>query len=144
MCHKSPPKRRISVLIYAKMPPFFHAERTHGWIKKKSDSATCRIAEDLPDTKHLLLFFPVGGRTLRSIDRNFLRQSSDNRHVDDFRRKQSELKSVGKRLHAVCLHALPEHSHLESLPHPTSAVIQAAMKKYFFGNHVDFSKELHS
>ena len=81
-----PPKRRISVLIYAKMPPFFHAERTHGWIKKKSDSATCRIAEDLPDAKHLLLFFPVWRKTVTEcLERNFLRQSSDNRHVDDFR-----------------------------------------------------------
>ena len=62
-----PPKRRISVLIYAKMPPFFHAERTHGWIKKK---ATLQHAESLKIYPMPSIFFcssQSGGRPLRNV-----------------------------------------------------------------------------
>lgn len=38
-------KRRIPVLIYAKMIPFFHAARTHGWVKK----TTCFMIKNIAD-----------------------------------------------------------------------------------------------
>ena len=54
------------------------------------------VIEDLLDAKHLLLFFPVWRKAVSEcLERNFLRQSPDNRHVDDFRRKLSKLKRVG-------------------------------------------------